>query len=452
MTSPIGREFRTITRLAIPVVATQLGAMMLWVVDLVMVGGVGVVAIDTVSLGRLWIMGTLTLAMGTVFGIDPILTQAWGARNPELMGRIVQRGAVLAMLISVPTMLSWLVSGRALVALGQDPALSGAADAYVRVQLPLVPLFLLFTVLRQYLLARGLVYPTMWVMFVGNAVNVVANYALIFGKLGAPELGVIGAGIATVVTQGFMFVALAVWIVAGKLYEGAWAGWDLRAWRIGGLGQVFRFGFPVGLQLSLEMWAFMSATLLAGWLGHAELAAHTVVINLASISFMVPLGISFGTVTRVGNLIGEGNAVGAQRAAWVSFAMGAGVMTVSAVLFIVGRWWLPALYTDDAEVIALSAAILPVAAAFQWFDGAQVCGGGVLRGMGKTRPAAVFNIVGYYVLALPAAYFLAFRMDMGLAGIWWGLVLGLAVVAALLMGWVWWRGPAKVDARIAEVR
>ena len=151
---------------------------------------------------------------------------------------------------------------------------------------------------------------------------------------------------------------------------------------------------------------------------------------------------------RVGNLIGERDNRGAQRAAWVAFAMGGGVMISFAVLFITARYALPTIYTDESAVIVLAATLLPVAAAFQLFDGVQVVGSGILRGMGQTRPAALFNLVGYYVLALPLAYWLAFPLGMGLTGIWWGLCLGLVVVAILLLGWVAIKGPGKVDARV----
>jgi MATE family multidrug resistance protein len=444
----VRREILTISRLAVPVVGTQLGVMMLWVVDLIMVGGVGVEALGTVSLGRIWLITTLVFSMGVVFGIDPLITQAYGARDAALMGRTVQQGLVISLVISLPNAVLWFFTEDLLVLAGQDPGLSAGAQDYLMVQLPLIPLYLVFMVLRQYLLGRGIVYPTMCVVFLGNGMNILANWALIYGNLGFPRLGVIGAGISTTVTQAFMVAGLITWIVAGKLYRDAWIGWTRTALELSGLLRVLRFGLPVGMQISLELWAFCLANLWAGNLGTTELASHTIVINIASLSFMVPLGISFGTVTRVGNLIGAGDRQGAQRAAWVALALGGGVMTAFAVLFFAFRRLLPSLYSDSAEVIALSAVLLPIAAAFQLADGVQVVGAGILRGMGKTRPAAVFNAVGYYVLALPAGYWLAFHTDLGLAGIWWGLCAGLTVVALLLVLWVHWRGPARVDARV----
>ena len=228
----------------------------------------------------------------------------------------------------------------------------------------------------------------------------------------------------------------------------AWVGWTREALRSAGLREVLKYGVPVALYFSLEVWAFQASTLIAGRLGDLSLAAHTIVLNIASLSFMVPLGISIGAATRVGNLIGAGDRPGAQRAAWVAMGMGAGVMGAFALIFAFGRKLLPLAYTDNAEVIGIAALILPAAAAFQLFDGVQVVGGGVLRGMGRTVPVAVFNLLGYYVLALPLGYIAAFELGMGVQGIWWGLCLGLAFVAVTLFAWVAWRGPARVDARV----
>jgi MATE family multidrug resistance protein len=444
----IQQETSALARLALPVVVTQLGNMMLWVVDVVMVGAVGYEALGAATLGRLMVMGTMMFGMGVVLGIDPLITQAHGAGDGERAGRALQAGLVLAILVSIPIGVVWLFTGPLLEWTGQDTGLSAMAHGYVLVQLPLIPFFMLFTVLRQYLQGRAIVYPTMVVVFLGNAVNVLANWVLIFGKFGFPELGLVGAGVATCITQGFMLAGLALWIRAGRLHAGAWQGWNRDAWSWPRLREVIGYGIPVAFQISLEMWAFVAAALLAGWIGKIELAAHTIVINIASVSFMVPLGISFAAVTRVGNLIGERDGRGAQRAAWVAFAMGGGVMVVFAILFIVARHTLPEFYATEPAVVALAATLLPVAAAFQLFDGVQVVGSGILRGMGQTVPAALFNLVGYYILALPLGYWLAFSMGMGLAGIWWGLCFALAVVAVLLLAWVAIRGPGKVDARV----
>jgi MATE family multidrug resistance protein len=183
---------------------------------------------------------------------------------------------------------------------------------------------------------------------------------------------------------------------------------------------------------------------MAGWLGAVPLAAHTIALNLASLSFMLPLGISQGAVTRVGNLLGAGRPRDAERAAWVAIAFGASIMGCCGAGFLILRHALPELYTTDVAVVAVAASVLPIAAAFQVFDGTQVVCCGVLRGMGRTRPAAWFNFLGYWLLGLPIGGWLAFRMDWGLHGIWWGLCFGLFVVASSLVLFVRARGPAQL--------
>jgi len=444
--SELSAELRRLTVLAAPIVVAQVGTMMLGVVDTIMVGGIGSDALAAVALGTVWVFGTLVFGLGVALGIDPLLTQAHGAGDGAAVGLTMQRGLVVAALAGVPIALLWLWTEDVLVLAGQSPVLARMAHDYVLVQMPSVPAFLGFVVLRSYLQGRSIVAPTLWVTLIANLLNVACNWVLIHGELGFPRLGLTGAGIATGVTRTLMFVMLALAIWRGGLHRGAWQPWSGAALDPAGLRRIVVLGLPVGLQLGLEMWAFQVATLMAGWLGEAELAAHTVVLNLASMAFMLPLGISMAAVTRVGNLLGAGQPRAAQRAAWVALGMGAGVMCGSALGFVVLRGWLPRVYTGDAEVLALAAVLLPIAGAFQLFDGTQVVGGGVLRGMGRTRPAALFNLLGYYVLGLPVAYYLAFEAGLGVTGIWWGLTVGLMAVALLLVAWIEVRGPATIGA------
>jgi MATE family multidrug resistance protein len=266
---------------------------------------------------------------------------------------------------------------------------------------------------------------------------------LIFGNLGAPRLGAVGSGIATSVVQALLPLAMLAWIALARLQERAWLSWSRAALDRKALARALSIGGPVSLQLALEVWAFQLAVLWAGWLGAAELAAHTVVMNLASLSFMVPLGIALAATVRVGNRIGAREPHQAQRAAWIALGLDAAVMAAFAAVFLAFRWELPRLYTADAEVVALAAAVLPIAAAFQLFDGTQAVGGGILRGMGRPRPAALFHLLGFYVVGLPLAYFLCFPLGMGLAGIWWGLAAGLGLVAAMLVVFIRRRGPER---------
>jgi MATE family multidrug resistance protein len=433
---PTRREISSLVRLAVPVVGTQVGIMTMGVVDTIMLGSVGPKALAAAGLGATLIWGTLVVADGLVRGIDPIVAQAHGARDGERAALALQRGVVIAVGVSIPLAVLWLFTEEFLLATGQDAELAALAQRYVLVQIPSIACHMVYMALRGYLQGRAIMNPALWVMVFANIVHIFGNWVLIFGHLGAPALGVVGAGIATSLTRALALAALA-WITLGlRLHEGAWRPWSRQAFAPAGLRRVLALGLPVGLQVGLEVWAFQIATLMAGRLGVGELAGHQIVLNMASLTFMVPLGIAIGASTRVGNLIGAGRSERVQRAAWVAFGLGAGAMALFGAVMIGLRDQLPRLYTSDPEVIAVCAFLLPIAAAFQVFDGTQVVGCGILRGMGRTRAPALVTLVGYYAIGLPFSWWLGFERGLGLAGIWWGLCLGLVVVASALLVWV----------------
>jgi MATE family multidrug resistance protein len=429
-------EIGVIARLSLPVALTQVGFMMTGIVDTLMVARIHPDALAASALGNMWQWGFLSLGMGLVMGIDPLISQGHGRGDGGAIALALQRGLILALLASIPICAAMLASQPGLALLGQPAKVAALAGEYNFYKLPSVPLFLVFGALRQYLQGRAMMAPATFVMWIGNVVNVVLNWALIFGHLGFPELGLAGAAIASSVTALVWAVGLWLLIWGLRLYEGAWQPFSRRAWSARGLEQVAALGAPVALHLSLEAWAFSIATLMAGWISVGAVGSHQIVLNMAALAFMMPLGISMGAATRVGNLIGAGDHAAMRRAVWVSIGMGASVMSGSAAMFLLSREALPRLFTDDVEVCAMAAQILPAAAAFQLTDGIQVVAGGVLRGMGRPNASAVVNLVGYYVLALPLAAVLAFTLDWGLYGIWLALAYGLFIVALALVVWV----------------
>ena len=440
--TPLSTHIRELVRLAVPVAASQLAAMLLMVVDLLMLGRVSVHALDSASLGRVWVLGTLVFGMGLLLGIDPLATQAWGAGDLPRFRRALGSALVCAAWISIPVSLLWLLTGPVLRTFGQSPELAADAARYAWVQIPGLPFFFGFFVLKQALQAKGSVWPAMWITFAANGFNALVNWVLIFGHLGAPRLGVVGAGVATSLTHLFLFLALGWW-AQREMPTLRWGAILRRGAEREGQRRIVRYGWPVAIQLALEMWTFQITTLFAGRMGEIPLAAHTVAITFASLTFMLPLGVSLAAVVRVGNLMGARKPRDARRAAWVAFATGGGLMTVSGVIFWVGRHELPTWFTSNPEAVAVAATVLPIAAAFQIVDGIQVVGGGILRGMGQTLPAALFNLLGFYALALPLGWWLGFGLDLGVRGLWWGLAAGLATVAVLLLGYVWKWGPGS---------
>lgn len=442
------REISEAVRLAAPVALVQLGLMLMGVVDTIMLGHVSAEALAAGALGHLVTIVLLMMGYGVLSSLDALVAQACGAGDGHAIGGHLQRGAVLALALTIPFSLAlWDVEGL-LRLLGQPPAVIGGAAAYARGIIWGIPAYLLFIVLRQTLQAMSVVRPAMEAIVLGNVANVLGNYALIFGNLGFPALGVPGSAYSTSICRWVMFLYI-LWACRSTLSR-YWRGFDATALALRGHLLMLRIGIPIGLHNSVELLVFATVALLMGRMGIAELGGHQIAINLASLSFMVPLGISGAAATRVGNAIGRGDMPGARRAAAVCLVLGGGVMLLFAALFAAFPEPLARLYTKDAEVLSMAALLLPIAAVFQVFDGLQVVGAGVLRGTADTTFPAGIALVGFWVIGLPTGWYLAFSAGHGPSGLWWGLTLGLAVVAALFLVRIAVRFRSSV-ARVGEV-
>lgn len=401
--------------------------MLMGVTDSIMVGHVSPTALAAVALGSTYSMAVLLFGQGILSALDPIVAQAWGAGERHLIAIELQRGIAMALLLSVPYAAIFWYSAPILLALGQPPEIVIIVEPFLRAMALGIPAFLLFVALRQTLQAMGLVRPMLFAVIVGNAINVVGNWMLIYGKLGAPALGAVGSGWSTSFARWAMVGSLA-WAARPALAE-IWQPFSPDAIDRKAMWRMARIGVPIGLHIGLEMWVFTATAMLIGAMGPAQLAGHQVAINLASLSFMAPLGIGAAAATRVGNAIGRGDTPGMRRSALVALVVGGSVMLVSATAYALFPAELAHLYSPDAQVIATAAQLLPIAALFQIFDGTQAVGCGILRGAADVRIAAIINFVGYWILGLPIGWLLAFRVGLEARGLWLGLTLGLAVVA-----------------------
>jgi len=291
-------ELRTLLRLALPLMGSQVGMMVLGMVETLIVGRAGTTALAAASLGNVWSQGTILMAMGVVMGADPILTQAFGAKDHRTAALTFQRGILLSLLLGLPLSILWLFTAPVLGLFGQEPGLAKLAGTFVAVQAPTAFGFLLFTITRQYLSGQGLVAPAVWVVLAVNLVNVGITYGLVFGGLGIPALGVLGAGLSGGIVRVLLPAGLLFVTFAFGLHRNAWVPWGREALSFRRVGRIAWLGLPIGVQFGLEVWAFQIATLLAGKLGEVPLSAHGIVLNLASFSFMFPLGISTAASVR----------------------------------------------------------------------------------------------------------------------------------------------------------
>lgn len=434
--SPLRAEISSQLRLAGPVVLAQLGMMAMSLVDTLMVGhidgalGDADVALAAVTMGHVLFFTGGSFALGTLMSLDPLISQALGARDEQAEALAVQRGFVMALALSILVAIPLLWAEELLTLLRQPSEAVPTATGYVNTLLPSLPFFLLYGVLRQTLQAKHLMRPILITTLVANLGNVVFNWALIFGHGGFPAMGAVGSGWATSLSRTLMFagVAILAWPAIGP----ALRPWRSDAFAFRPLLRMLRLGIPVGFQHSLEFGAFALVALVMGTLGKLEQAAHAVAINVASLSFMVPLGISAAAAVRVGRNVGRGDSVGVRRSAVVSMALGVGAMACSGLLFVSIPETITRAYTDDADVYRLAAVLLPLAGAFQLFDGAQVVALGCLRGVGDTFVPMLINLLGYWGVGLPVGYWLTYEARVGATGPWWGLVAGLGAVALVL--------------------
>ena len=389
-------------------------------VDLLMIADLGRDATAAVGIGNTWSFSSVILGLGAAAGIDPMVAQAYGARRPRDAGAAAAYGMVLVLVMSVPVIALHLLAAPALRWLGQPAAVIPDAATYSQIlAVSVVPVFA-FAVVRQWLQGSGRMRPAMWVVLLGNVVNAVANALLI------SRYGVAGVAWSTVVVRWFMLVVLVV-IGLGELTRSR-----PRLSRLSFASFLALVGvaLPVSVQVGLEVWAFNVASVIAGWLGSAALAAHVGALNAVALAFMLAAGVSAAAATRVGNLVGANEDW--RPASRAALGLGALVMTCSGAFFLTFPEAVGRAYNTDPEVVALMVTVLPLGAVFGLADGSQVVAFGILRGLGDTRVPTLFNLVGYWVVGLPLGAALALS-GFGLAGVWWGLAMSLTVVVAMLL-------------------
>ena len=423
-------EMRATIRLALPVVLVQIGMMFMGVVDTVMVGHVSASVLAAVALGNLYWFNAIVLSQGTLMALDPLIAQAVGANDMDAVSRTVQRGLLIAVGLTVLTALLMLPAHGVLVLTRQQPEIIPDTTAYVRISIPSVLPFLVFIVFRQTLQALHRVAPIVWTIVGANLSNAGLNWVFVYGHLGSPALGAAGSALATLVSRWLMAIALLA--LAWPALRPHLAPMRRDSWRLQPIGRILRLGVPIGLQMLLESGAFGAIGLMMGRLGTTEMAGHQIAITLAALTFMVPLGVGAAAAVRVGRAVGARDQATARLAARAAFVSGMGFMSITALIFLLAPRLLAAVFTTDAGVIAIAGVLIPVAGVFQIFDGAQAVGAGVLRGLGDTRAPLIGMIAGYWLIGLPVSLVLGFHTPLRAAGLWWGFVASLGVVALFL--------------------
>ena len=430
------RELRAMVSLAVPVVLSELGWMAQGVVDTIMVGRLGPAAIGAVALGNAVCYTPSLFGVGLMLGLDTLVAQAYGRADHDECHRWLAQGVYLASIAAVPLMIAIGLVGFFFSHFGITPEVAVPAGTYTaRLLWGTLPL-LLYAAARRYLQGVGQVRVITVTYVAANLVNWFLNWVLIYGKLGFPAMGVNGSAISTVFARITMAIALMgfAWRYERKRGHPLFQHWA--APQMARLKTLVKLGAPAASQILLEVGAWNLATFSAGYLTPVALATHQIVLNYASVTYMVPLGISAAAAVSVGHAIGAGDPARARRAGWMALALGTGFMLLAAIALVVFPRPLIELYTSDPRVLAVGPALLVIVATFEIFDAIQIISTGSLRGLGETRAPMWANLVGYWVLGLPLGFSLCFGLKWGIYGLWLGLTLALIVIAlALLARW-----------------
>jgi MATE family multidrug resistance protein len=436
------RELAALAQLAIPVVLSELGWMAQGVVDTIMVGALGPAAIGAVAVGNAVFYTPSLFGIGLLLSLDTMVAQAYGRKDYDDCHRWLAQGIYLAAFITPILMILVACASFGFTLAGITPEVAIPGAAYLRMlDWSLLPL-LIYGATRRYLQGVGQVRVITLTYIGANLINWGGNWVLIYGHFGFPAMGVRGSALSTVIARVMMALSLVgfAWRYERRRGHPLFKHWASP--QLDRIRRLMRLGLPAAGQIILEVGAWNMATLSAGFLSPVALATHQIAINYASITYMVPLGISAAAAVAVGHAVGAEDKARARRAGWLALALGSSFMLLAGIVFLVAPTPLIELFTHDPQVLAVGPSLLWIAAAFQIFDGVQTVCTGALRGLGETRAPMIANFVGYWILGLPLGLILCFVLKWGIYGMWIGLTLALIVISSILAH-RWYRASQK---------
>lgn len=420
--------------LAYPVCLSQLGHVMVGVVDTAMVGQIGTVEQAGVALaGNIFILA-LVFGMGISYGVTPMVAAADGEHNNNKNSVLLQNSFVVNLLMGILLFLLLYSCSSVLYNLNQPEEVVRQAIPFFNViMFSMIPLSI-FQTFKQFAEGLSLTKMAMIISVSGNVLNIILNYILIFGKFGFPVMGIMGSCWATFISRTAMAASIAIYVYYAKPFQVYWQSFSLKNISFKSMRNILGIGIPIGFQFVLEAGAFIMAAIMVGWLGARQIAAHQIAINMAVLTFVTAGGIGSAATVRVGNHLGLKDTNGLRKAGFSALFMGVVFMFFSAMAFVCYNEVLPTFFSKETAVIELASSLIVIAAIFQLSDGVQVVAIGALRGMSDVKIPALIAILAYWIIGLPFSYLLGFTFGLGSKGVWYGLVIGLSV-AAFLMVW-----------------
>jgi MATE family multidrug resistance protein len=421
-------------RLAMPIVVSQLGHTLVHLADSVIVGHfAGTIQLAAVSLVNSLFMLVLVLGMGIAYGLTPLIAKENGGKNYAECGKLLSNSLIINIIVGL--LLYAGVNFGTLVIIdhiGQSPEVVAYAKPYLHyLALSIIPLTI-FQTFKQFAEGLGFTKQAMFISIWGNAVNIILGIIFVKGMFGIRPMGVQGVGLSTLIDRILMATVMSVYVFRSRNFKVYLENFKVTFIDKVRSMKILKIGAPVSLQYSFEISAFSGAAILIGTIGAVEQAAHQVAINLASITYMLASGIASAATIKTGNNLGKKNFLDLRRSAVASYHVIILFMTLTAVLFIFANKVMPYIYTEDLNVIRIASQLLIIAGFFQLFDGTQVVGLGVLRGIGDVNIPTVITFIAYWIIGIPLGYFLGIHLHMGVNGIWYGLTTGLLTASILL--------------------
>jgi MATE family multidrug resistance protein len=419
-------------KLSYPVIIGQLGFMMMGVVDSMMVGNLGPAPLAAASLGNSLTILIFIIGIGLSFAVTPLVAISVGAKKYSDCGVYFRQSLLVNLIFGFILMAIVGLSSDLIIYFRQPDDVIYLASSYTKIlALGGLPV-MLFQTYKQFIEGLSVMKPAMVLTILANFVNIFFNWVLIYGNLGFPKLGLDGAGWATLASRVFLACGLLIYVMNKKSFKQYDVSFHFKNINVPVIRKILALGLPSGIQYFFEIGAFAFAVIMIGWLGTDQLAAHQIAINLASISFMVVLGISMAGGIRVGNAVGEQNITQVRRAGFTAALLAVCIMSVSGLVFIFLKDYLPTLYINNESVIKIASSLLVIAALFQLSDGIQAVGVGILRGLTDVKIPTAITFIAYWIVGLPVGYLLGFTFGMDVEGVWIGLLAGLTTSAVLL--------------------
>lgn len=420
--------------LALPIVVSQLGHTMVNMADSIIVGHfAGTVQLAAVSLVNSIFMLILVLGLGISYGLTPLIAKMNGARNYDECGKLLSSSLIINVITG--TLLYIFIHYGTLSIIdhmGQSPDVVAYAKPYLGyLGFSIIPL-MIFQTFKQFAEGLGFTKQAMFVSIWGNILNVVLGIIFVKGMFGIEPMGVKGVGLSTLIDRSLMAVVMSVYVMRSENFKKYLHKFKLFFIDLDRFKRIVKIGAPVALQYSFEISAFSGAAILIGTIGSVPQAAHQVAINLAAVTYMMASGVASAATIKTGNNLGRAAFGDLRKSAIASYHVVIAFMSVTALLFVFANNLLPYIYTEDTAVIQIAAQLLIIAGFFQLFDGTQVVGLGVLRGIGDVNIPTLITFVAYWVIGIPLGYFLGITLGMGVNGIWYGLTFGLLTASILL--------------------